>query len=92
MVPLVVDSKVVAVVVPTAFNLVGTVVVEVAAGRPGEPLGLVVRVGMVGVFSFLWANHVHVLSQFHTTDIFMFVFSALSIVTSILTVGVESVK
>jgi uncharacterized membrane protein YecN with MAPEG domain len=91
-VPLVVDNQVAAIVAPTAFNLLLNLLEDLLRSKSLHMGSILLRNFLLGVFSFLWANHIYVLKQHDSSEIYTFVLSAICILTSIYTVARLSVR
>ena len=91
--PLLVKHDPVAYIVPLVVNVVGTLVVDCLRKSGSLGVGhMVCKLVTVALYSLLWGHHIFVLARHHSHEVGLFILSAVSIITSLLTVGLEGVR
>ena len=93
-IPLITTDIRVALIVPTAANVLLAIIFDVM--RKGtssiEMKHLVTKSIIFGMYNVLWANHLFVIQQLHSSEKGLIVVSCVAIATSICTISVGSVK
>jgi hypothetical protein len=91
--PLIIKNDPVGYIVPLCINVVGMLVVDCLRKSGEVRVGeVIVKAIMVGMYSLFWSHHIFILARHHSDEIGLFILSAISILTSVLTVVLEGVK